>query len=651
MDAQQFLGEFGHIANAPEGVARLRTLIIHFAVVGKLVAGDPNRTIKAAELVLVNAEIERNKLITTGQARRTHPFPPLPDSDQIKYPRHWATTRLGGVVHLVSGQHLGPQEQNATGIGIPYFTGASDFGLIHPIVTRWTEERRAVAAHGDILIAVKGTIGKINFLNLEEAALGRQLMAIRALIVDPKFVALILRDKETYFVSRSIGIAIPGISREDILYLPVAIPPLDEQSRIVAKVDELMALCDQLERQQQDRRKVQNALRQSTLQTVASAQSPQELRSSWTRLEAILWWLFSAPEDLMDFKQAVLDLAVCGLLSRQSARVTTDDVAFIRLRKKRLSDKKKIKRDVPVIDFAGLNEMLTSIPPQWQWVRLNDIASVIRGGSPRPAGDPRFYGGSIPFLKVGDVTAAKGMFVTSYTSTIKEEGLNKTTEITSRTVLLTNSGATLGVPAICEFRTTFNDGIAAFIELADAVFDEYLYLFLKSRTQWLRDIASRGQGQPNLNTDIIRSMWFPLPPLGEQKQIVARVAKLMRFCDALELQLSGLNRVAADLSVAAVGSLTGIAVEREENEPVKAPETELLAPLRLGRTPDIRAQAPLATLLVRYNGEMSATDLWQRFGGEIDAFYDQLKTEVAHGWIQEPAVAEMREKVVGTAGA
>jgi type I restriction enzyme S subunit len=97
------------------------------------------------------------------------------------------------------------------------------------------------------------------------------------------------------------------------------------------------------------------------------------------------------------------------------------------------------------------------------------------------------------------------------------------------------------------------------------------------------------------------------------------------------------------LAGASIASITGITFEQEE-EPMKAPQTELIASLRLGVAPDIKAQALLATILARHNGEMSAKDLWQRFGGEIDAFYAQLKTEVAHGWILEPAVAEMREK-------
>lgn len=71
--------------------------------------------------------------------------------------------------------------------------------------------------------------------------------------------------------------------------------------------------------------------------------------------------------------------------------------------------------------------------------------------------------------------------------------------------------------------------------------------------------------------------------------------------------------------------LTSVAIEQQE-EPMKAPKTELVAPVRLGTAPDIKAQAPLATILARHDGEMSAKDLWQRFGGEIDAFYAQLKT-------------------------
>lgn len=121
----------------------------------------------------------------------------------------------------------------------------------------------------------------------------------------------------------------------------------------------------------------------------------------------------------------------------------------------------------------------------------------------------------------------------------------------------------------------------------------------------------------------------------------------MALCDELESQLRDAQNLAERLTIATVGSLTGITTEQEQDQPMKAPQTELIASLRLGTPPSIKEQAPLAVILAHQNGEMAAKDLWQRFGGEIDAFYAQLKLEVEKGWIQEPEMAKMRQR--GTA--
>lgn len=156
-------------------------------------------------------------------------------------------------------------------------------------------------------------------------------------------------------------------------------------------------------------------------------------------------------------------------------------------------------------------------------------------------------------------------------------------------------------------------------------------------------VSAIGMTVKHINVGDVENLVVPVPPKAEQDRIVAIVDALFRMCDSYAEQLSRKQRIATNLAASAVASLTGIAIEQEV-EPMKAPQTELISLLRLGTTPDIKAQAPLATILARHHGEMSAKDLWQRFGGEIDAFYAQLKTEVAHGWILEPAPAEMREK-------
>ena len=172
-----------------------------------------------------------------------------------------------------------------------------------------------------------------------------------------------------------------------------------------------------------------------------------------------------------------------------------------------------------------------------------------------------------------------------------------------------------------------------------------------AREHYKQNATGTSDSMRNVSRQVIHELPIPLAPKSAQREILARLARLHRWCNTLAEQLGDANKLAARVASATVASLTGIAIEQEEDGPVKAPQTELIAPLRLGLTPDIKAQAPLATLLARQNGEMSAKDLWQHFGGEIDAFYAQLKTEVAHGWILEPAVAEVREKFINTAGA
>lgn len=161
----------------------------------------------------------------------------------------------------------------------------------------------------------------------------------------------------------------------------------------------------------------------------------------------------------------------------------------------------------------------------WEHKRFSDFCDIVRGGSPRPAGDPKYYDGNIPFMKVADITNNRGPYVTATTYTIKEAGLKKTRMVGANTLLLTNSGATLGVPAICTFQTTFNDGIAAFLNLnSDSLL--FFYYFWTSKTQELRAI-NMGAAQPNLNTNIIGAVEIDLPPDEERQEIANRLDDLL----------------------------------------------------------------------------------------------------------------------------
>ena len=172
------------------------------------------------------------------------------------------------------------------------------------------------------------------------------------------------------------------------------------------------------------------------------------------------------------------------------------------------------------------------LPEGWKLIKISEISSVVRGGSPRPAGDPRFYNGDIPFLKVADLTKNNGVYLTQYEYTIKEAGLHKTRKIEPDTLLLTNSGATLGVPKICKISATMNDGVAAFLNL-DKRSSLYLYYFWLSKTKELRTI-NQGAAQPNLNTEIIKNYEVPYCSFPEQHRIVSEIETRLSVCDKLE---------------------------------------------------------------------------------------------------------------------
>jgi type I restriction enzyme, S subunit len=175
--------------------------------------------------------------------------------------------------------------------------------------------------------------------------------------------------------------------------------------------------------------------------------------------------------------------------------------------------------------ISSLEATFNMLSDKHQNKLFRDFCDVVRGGSPRPAGDPTYYDGLIPFLKVADLTNHSGKFVTTYNATIKEAGLSHSRYVNAGTLLLTNSGATLGVPKICTFGTCFNDGIQAFLNIPEEISIEYLYYFFVLKTRWFREWVARGQGQPNLNTEMVKTMSIPIPTLTEQKSIVAYLDK------------------------------------------------------------------------------------------------------------------------------
>lgn len=151
--------------------------------------------------------------------------------------------------------------------------------------------------------------------------------------------------------------------------------------------------------------------------------------------------------------------------------------------------------------------------------------------------------------------------------------------------------------------------------------------------------------RPNLPKDLV----VPVPPIEEQRITVKKLKRLLGLCDQLEKPLTKTQRTAERLAQAAVAAITG--TQFKDKETMKAPKTELVTQLKLKTSPGKKDQAPLAAILAKHNGELPAKGLWHYPGLTVDGFYQQLKTEMARGWIDEPEKARGVVKAAATESA
>lgn len=173
------------------------------------------------------------------------------------------------------------------------------------------------------------------------------------------------------------------------------------------------------------------------------------------------------------------------------------------------------------------------LPRSWCWASIDQLAVVVRGASPRPAGDPRFFGGGhTPWITVGSLTADEGIYLRSVSESLTEAGRDASRYIEPQTLLLTNSGATLGVPKITLIGGCINDGSVALLDVPYPL-KLYLHFYLKSQTKRLRSI-NQGAAQPNLNTGIVKSLVVPVPPVAEQEVINQEVERRLSVITASE---------------------------------------------------------------------------------------------------------------------
>ena len=216
-------------------VEKLKQKILDLAIRGKLVPQDPND--EPASVLINEIKAEKAKLVKEGKIKPSKEESYIyKGSDNFYYekmPNNWSIVSLGELISLKSGVDLKLNEINTNQMGIPYLTGASCFNNGNLDIIRWTKFSTNITHKGDLLITVKGTIGEMAFNNIGDAHIARQIMSISiSPYINPFYVFYVLEARKNELIQKSSSL-IPGITRDNVLLFQIAVPPRNEQDKIV----------------------------------------------------------------------------------------------------------------------------------------------------------------------------------------------------------------------------------------------------------------------------------------------------------------------------------------------------------------------------------------------------------------------------------
>ena len=551
MTPGEFIEVFDEIAEAPGGIERLRELVIQLAVRGRLVPQDADDELPIS--ILERNAKEKRCLVDQRKISNPKSLPRL-SSDEVPFnvPETWQWIRLGDIALVVMGNSPPGSSYNEQGLGVPLINGpvefsAGAFGLT--ICRKYTTKPNQMCTTGDMLICVRGaTTGRTNIAAFD-ACIGRGVALVRAWDAQ-RYVNLYLWHVGKEFLAAGKGTTFPSISYADLAGKPLPLPPLAEQHRIVAKVDELMGLIDRLAGTRRSREDCRTAARDSALAALRNASTSEDVETAWTRIAERMDDLFTAPADLAPLREAVLQLAVRGRLVPQDEGDGGGEDLLSLLKKARI--KWKIARRIrKQKDDYTFSDRYVDLPKNWTWARLYEIGQTQTGTSPS-SNNADLFGDHIPFIKPGNMG---GVEINYDGPSLSEEGIKHSRFVPSNSILMVCIGATLGKVNKTTQSICFNQQINSLTTYLDIdTLADYIVLALKSPDFQKLAWSKAGTGTlPIINKRKWEVLPIPLPSLAEQHRIVAKVDELMGLIDRLEQHLAAKEGTQGELAVAWAG--------------------------------------------------------------------------------------------------
>ena len=542
------------------GIKKLRELILELAVRGLLAPQDPND--EPASELLKKIAAEKAKLLKEGKIKKQKVLPPIEETEKsFELPYGWDWGRLGEVGIVASSSRVHKKEWQDD--GVPFYRAReivklSQFGFVDNELYITEElfeqhsENGLVPECGDVMMTGVGTIG-VPYVVPENAKFyfkdASVLIFKNYWNLFPSFLYYFMKSPfwNDAIHEGSMGTTVHTltITRANVALIPVA--PLPEQIRIVAKVDELMALCDQLEQQQETSITAHQTLVQTLLGALTAASERDGFTAAWSRIADHFDTLFTTEWSIDQLKQTILQLAVMGKLVPQDPNdePASELLKKITAEKAQLVKDKKIKKP-KVLPEIEKGEQPCELPKGWEWCRLNDMITLMDAGwspacPPEPSPSDDVWG-------VLKTTAVQTLEYRENENKLLAKGKvpRPQYEVKCGDILITRAGPKNRVAISCLVENTrpklmISDKIIRFHLAEIGLSERYVSLCLNAgATAAYLEAAKSGmaESQMNISQDKLKMAPIPLAPLNEQRIIIETIDRLIELFDTLKTRLN-----------------------------------------------------------------------------------------------------------------
>lgn len=544
------------------GIKKLRELILELAVRGKLVPQDPND--EPASELLRGMKKQQEDLIKERKIKKPKKLPSIDGTlESISVPQGWELCYLNDIGDWGAGATPNRTNSGYYGGDIPWFKSGE---LSEDYITDSEEHITALALKecslrdnqpGDVLIAMYGaTIGKTSILNSRSTTNQAVCACTPFDGLSNQYLLIFLKASKKVFTAMGAGGAQPNISKEKIVATLFALPPLNEQLRIVKKVEQLMSLCDQLEQQSLTSLDAHQQLVETLLETLTDSQNAEELAENWARISEHFDTLFTTEASVDALKQTILQLAVMGKLVPQDPNdePASELLKRIAQEKAQLVKEGKIKKQKPLPPISD-EEKPFELPNRWEWCRLGElIDSIDAGWSPACSSEPAAPG-EWGVLKT---TAVQSLEYREYENKAlpKNKAPRPQLEVKAGDILITRAGPKNRVGISCLVEKTrenlmISDKIIRFHLISEDISEKYISLCLNygfTSTYLENSKSGMAESQMNISQDILKMAPIAIPTTHEQLKITDKINEMMDYFITLKSQIQSAQQTQLHLA-------------------------------------------------------------------------------------------------------